>query len=573
MKTKRTLGILVIILTCMALSSLAYYQQSEKKSSDNWDVICKSVDSLLLSEIGTNDPGGSIGIIYGNNLVFKKAYGLSDIPASIKNNSSTKFEIGSVSKHFTAYAILLLEQQHKLKLDDPIGLYLPDLPDYKNKVSIRHLIQHTSGIASTDVLRLLANSDFEIPWFQKDEINMIESYPQLNTEPNTLYNYSNSGYTLLAEIIEEASKMNYHDFMNAYIFQPLAMTSSYVFHSPSQAKNITTKGYKKEKDEFIPYQVNSEYTYGSTNIYSNITDMLNWGKHMLEDELSCENYLSRVSTPYNTLENGDTISTTYGLNVSNYKGVKRVKHSGGTLGFRSQFAIYPDQDLCIVILLNTESINSARLLNKICDIVLIDQLVEKENQPRKEIQLPGRFMEAYTGKFRMPDGASIEIKLDADTLKLVIPGNQTFRLFAESEHQFFLKAFDARCKFTANNDGKVDELIWQQGDKDYVAHRIYKAKMPTKEELQEFAGDYYQATFDVHYPVSFDNNKLTLSPPKTFETYLNIGNTELEYIEKDKFRAGQLGILTFERNQKGEISTMILKDLGRVKNFRLEKKL
>ncbi|PXY02586.1 hypothetical protein DF185_00385 [Marinifilum breve] len=571
MKSKQILKSFSILFICMPLMAFAFKDQKNKKAKNNWNIITEKIDSLLKSEIGTDSPGGSVGILYKNDHTFQRAYGLSDIENQKQNTNQTQFNLASVSKHFTAYALLLLEKDGKLQLDDPIGKYLPYLPKYKDEISIRNLIQHTSGLTSTDVLQLLGNISFESTWNQEDEIKLIRSYSKLNSPPNTAFSYSNSGYSLLAEIIENVSKMHYADFMETYVFSPLSLNSSFVFHSPNQMEKLTTKAYKKVKNKFVRYNEESNYTYGASNIFTNITDMLTWGKHILANDIPYDNYLSKISNTYNTLIDGDTIKYTYGFNIKNYKGLKQVRHSGGTLGFRSQFAFYPENDLCIVILLNTESINSYKLLNRICDIILSDKIVETAAKKRKEIKVDRKLLQSYAGKFRLPNGLLLDFKCDNDTLKLQFPDDNVFNLHAESNNVFFLKAFDAQCEFKLSPNGKVEEVIWKQGGVDYPCLKAGKIEELTPEMQKEFAGNYINKELNVTYPVKIVNNKLILSPPQTLKTYLNIGEMEIKYLGEDYFSAGRLDMLKFERNENGSIKLLIIQDVGRVKNFTLTK--
>jgi CubicO group peptidase (beta-lactamase class C family) len=220
--------------------------------------LTQRIDSLLSQSLPANAPGGAIAIVSGDRVLYQKAFGLMTMEYQLPNSNHTLFNIASVSKHFTAFSILLLEQQGKLTLDDDIRQYIPELPDYKHMVTISHLIHHTSGIASSDNLRLFAGIPFEAPWDADDEMDIISRYNQLNFRPNSEGNYSNSGYFLLAKIVEKVSGKSFSDFLNENIFNPLGMTESFIYEYTRQVITAKATRYKKTHKTNIPMKNHGE---------------------------------------------------------------------------------------------------------------------------------------------------------------------------------------------------------------------------------------------------------------------------------------------------------------------------
>lgn len=570
MKTRK---LLITSMLMLVLSSFLKAQTSKNVSFSSVsnridkEILKQKIDSLMLIEVGENQAGGAIGILSGDKVLLKSAYGLMNIEQHSAIDENTAFNISSVTKQFTAYAILMLQQEGKLNLDDNISNYLPKLPAYKEDISIRNLIQHTSGIASTDVLRLFAGLPFDGSWDQKSEIDLIMSYPQLNFTPNSKYVYSNGGYSLLAQIVENVSGMKYSEFLKKNVLFPLSMNATFVNDNPKTNLSNCATGYKKEKEIFIKFSSHEDTSYGAGNIYSSLNDMIAWGQNILSQKFGVDDYFNKITHPYNTLINGDSIFYTYGFNIGNHKGIKMVEHSGGNPGFRSQFIIFPDEELILILLFNTESINTRRLAFKITDLLLADKLKDEESKQRVEIKIDFEELNSFKGYYQMPDGMRLGFVLEQDLFWLVLPGNEKFQLYAESPTKFFLKAFNAQCTFIKNNDGLVNEMIWHQGGEDYKAGRAEEREPLSYEELALFTGNYYHNILNVEYPLVLLDGILTLKVPDTFKTYLGFEHAKLNHIGGDKFLSDRLGIIEFTRNSENQINGLVLLDVGRLQNI------
>lgn len=568
---KSKLPVLFIVILLVSLNLLAQTSKNGSFSSVSnridKEVLSQKIDSLMAIEVGENQAGGAIGIVSGSEVLFKSAYGLMNMEQKHLIDENTRFDIASVSKQFTAYAILKLEQDGKLNLDNPIRNYLPQLPDYKEVITISHLLQHTSGIPSTDVLRIFADLPLDAPWNQADEIDLIMKYPKLNFVPNTKYNYSNGGYSLLAQLIEQVSGMSYSDYLKKNVFTPLSMNATFVYDGSANNLSTTAKGYKKENDSYSALKSSEDISYGAGNIYSSIADMIKWGQNILAPKFGVDNYLHRIARPYNTLSNGDTIAYTYGFNTLNRKGVKMVEHSGGNLGFRSQFMIFPDEDLLIILLLNTESINSRRLAFKLMDILLADTLIEEVVMPIKAVEIDLENVKSFEGSYQLPDGMKFKFMTEQNVFWLQLPGNEKFQLFAESSSKYFLKDFNAQCTFIKNSEGFVNEMIWHQGGKDYNAIRVEEKDPIGVDELSLYIGNYTQPFLKTEYSIALEKGELMLLVPSTFKTYLGFERVKLSHIDFDRFMTDKLGMLEFSRDTVKAIDGFKLLDVGRLQDI------
>lgn len=540
--------------------------------SDKSKLINK-IDSLIEQTIPSNTPGGAIAVVSGNKILYKKVFGMMCMEYQLPNTNSTLFNIASVSKHFTAYCILLLEKEGKLNLDDDIHVYIPELPNYKDKITIRYLIHHTSGIASSDNLRLFAGLPFEAPWDAYDEMELISRYNQLNFKPNTEGNYSNTGYFLLAKIIENISGESFSDYITENLFQPLGMAHSFIYDHPGKVIGGKATGYKKISNEFIKMNTEGESVYGSTNLYTSIDDIAIWMQNLLKPKIGDSAILSRLFVPIDTTNDGDLLNYTYGLNIRKYKGLKIADHGGYAMGFRSQIMIFPDNDLAVIIMCNNESIDNWGLITKTTDYFLNDKLKPAKKKIRKEIQLPEKLLKSYAGSYSMSDGMKITFEVNNDTLLVAIPGKAKYVMHAESETEFFVKEFDAQCSFETGSLGKYPEIYWYQNNRNPTGQKIESVDIISSDELKKFAGDYFSDPLSITYPVIYKGNQLFMRIPKTFTTYFGIDREILlEYVEKDTFFTQKLGIVEFSRDKDQFVNGFRIVDFGRVKNLEFKRK-
>ncbi len=558
MKNK-TLIRLMLVAACImhaiphSFANQAAYQSLEKK-----------IDSLVALSIREGQPGGTIGITKKGEVIFQKAFGLADLENNVPNTTETAFNLASVAKQFTAFAILLLEEEGKLSLDDEIHRHIPKLPDYGEKITIRNLLHHTSGIASTDNLLLFAGRSLDGPWSQEQELNLIYRYPDLNFKPGEQHLYSNAGYSLLAEIIEKASGTTYDDYLQQKIFGPLQMTTTFVLDHPD--KNIPNRafGYSKEDEEFVRTK-DGETIYGATNIYTSAKDLSRWGNNFFNPRVGSRKIMHRIFNPDHVLNTGDTVNYSYGLVVSSYKGVKRVSHSGGDLGYRSQFLLFPEQEVVVYAAFNTDAIHSGNLVYTIVDWLLEEHFEDKKPGERMAVDLDPEKLKKFEGSYQMPDGLNMSFEVKRDTFWLDIPGAPPFQVFAEDETRFFLKAFDAQITFVVEENGQVNSMIWHQAGGDHPAPLIGETKMPDAETLAGYAGIYYHEALEVEYPVRFEDGELIIQTPDNFKRYLNIEQLNLSPMGDDRFYS-RIGVVKFTRNQQEKVNGFRFVDVGRLKN-------
>ena len=552
----------ISVLAAMSLGLAAVAQDAPAESLE------QRVDALVALQHAPGQPGGAAAVITSEAILLKKYYGLMNVEKQADIAPDTLFDLASVAKTFTAFAVMMLEEEGRLNLDDDIRDYLPELPEYAHPVPIRRLMQHTSGLPSTDVLRLLGGIPLDERWTQRDEIGLVKRYPHLNFRPNTRSLYSNAGYSLLAAVIERISGVGFPEFMTSNVFEPLDMTATFVNHENVEDIEKLATGYGKDGEDFAEISSFNDLSYGGGNVLTTLDDMIRWARNILRPAVGRGDFPHLISRPYNTLENGELIITTYGFYVRDHKGLKMVEHSGGVPGFRTQFMIIPEKDIAVILMFNNESINTRRLATGIADAIFEGTLKDDPPVERVAVEPDIGKIKVFAGRYLMPDGQELDFVVDDGVFRLVLPGGGTFELFAESANAFFLKAFDAQCSFTVSEDGTVNEMTWRQRGEVVRAERIERIRPLGEGGLPEYAGDYRLTELDAGYPVVFENGRLELRLPETFKKYLGFDRVELRHVNGDKFYTGPLGMLEFTRDGEGRISGFVLFDIGRVQNIR-----
>lgn len=554
-----------VILVALLAATTAFSQQV------HLDNLEKKVDSITGISGQENEPGLSVGVVYRGRPVLNSHSGLMNLENQVKTSGSTMYNLASVSKHITAFGILLLEAEGKLELQDRVGDYLPDLPKEFKEVTIDQLLHHTSGIPSTDNLRLFAGIPLDVPWTMADEMDLLKKYSHLNFEPGTDFMYSNGGYSLLAAIIEVAGDQEFDDYFRQKVFDPNDL-QAVAYSNPEKSISNRATGYRLAEDTLVDARTETESVPGGSNFYFNMNDMLVWMDLLLKENPPYSQQISKMMKASFTLPTGDTIPYSHGLNVKPYKGVKAVYHSGGTPGFASYMMLFPEQELGIAVLTNNEKINVSRIIRKLADGILSEFIKEEKPLERVAISLTEDKLKKWEGGYRMEDGLILKILPENEALFLVLPEAQRFQLHAESETNYFISEFDARVVFSTTPEGKPFQFKLIQGTNvqtgTFTEPAEFSQVPPDPEAL---IGSYYQPELDVIYRLEAIDGVLMLHLPETFEKYLNFTKVTLKPIAGNIFNTDRLGVVEFLRNEQDEIKGFRFNDVGRLRNISFTK--
>ena len=423
----------------------------------------KKVDELFRPVAGGKLPGAAVAVVQDGQIVFMKAYGMADVAKGIANSPGTIFRLASVTKTFTAAAVLQLVEAGKLKLDDPLSKFVPDFPN-ADKIRISHLLSHTAGVP-----------DF-IPY---DE---LKKRP-LEFEPGSRINYSNNGYYLLGLVIEKVSGRPWDEYLRDHIFLPLGMKHSGCDRTEELPGRAT--GYLAGAGgAYQPIGAQDGLgAHAGGGLYSTVEDMVLWAGGLASGKVLGKEMLERAATP-GLLTDGRRTAYGFGWMTANYRGLREVGHGGDITGFNTYFARYPDQQLTVIVLSNVGMRPpgplpiAADLGHRIAEVWLEDRMQKAEAQP--DVKVDTATLESYTGRYRIdaPEviiqnmGSHIVITRQGDHLEAEA-GPMKAPLLAKSDTVFQAVGSPAELTFVRGTSGKCPKIvITLMGLREFPALRV-----------------------------------------------------------------------------------------------------
>jgi len=564
-------------VTTITLITIILFTNCCQDQSEKFFDKFKAVDSLFVKYDSTS-PGCDIGIVYHGKLIYKKGYGMADIENQIPNTPDKLFDIASTSKQFTAFCILLLQEQGKLSIEDKIKKYIPELPDCYEPVLIKHLLTHTSGIRDhydlMDLTGIEEVSSEEQNWVnhnynEENVFGILLRQKELNFAPGTFYQYCNSGFYLAGKIIERISGLSLREFYKSNIFAPLGMKNTFLYDDYSFYNKNRTMGYSKTSHGYRRNLIKYE-TYGDGQIMTNIHDMYLWDKNFYNNKLGQGNS-SLITQSYTRgqLNNGQSVDYSIGgLEVSKYKGLTVTDRIGGTRGICSDIVRFPDQEFTVICLSNFDDLDPDpwRVALKIADIFLGDyypHLAETStiNESSKRVTiLPKANVDKLVGTyFNELSKDFFKISLIDDNLYL-----NSKKLIPIDSDSYKIENWSVKIRFSQLSTDP-SSLYWQEftfPDKKYVKRDIVKYDINS---LKIFIGDYNCSELDLNCQIKLKNNQLFISDPKDKES-------ALEPLFKDTFKSSYRGkeiIVEFKRDINSKVAISMNTDL--LKNLRFEK--
>jgi CubicO group peptidase (beta-lactamase class C family) len=320
-----------------------------------------------------NVPGASLMIVKDGKPILTKTYGMADVEKKIPVETHTNFRLASFTKQFTAMCIMMLQEQGKLGYHQTLRDIFPEFPDYGNEITIRHLLNHTSGLIDYESL---IPDTATIQVLDKDVLSMMMAQDSTYFPPGTQYSYSNSGYALLAMIVEKFSGQSFAEFLKQNIFEPLEMTNTVAYEKGvSEVKN-RAYGYANEDEKLVfKDQSLTSAVLGDGGIYSSIDDLFKWDQALYTDKLVSFATLEQAFTPA-ILKDGTQLDYGFGWRIDEYRGLKRMHHKGQTCGFTTIIQRYPEQKFSIIILTNRNEPMLMDLANRLADLCLISNKPE-----------------------------------------------------------------------------------------------------------------------------------------------------------------------------------------------------
>ncbi|MDZ7268676.1 MAG: beta-lactamase family protein [candidate division KSB1 bacterium] len=312
-------------------------------------------------------PGAAVMIIHRGKPVFVRAYGLANLADQTPVRPATNFRLASLTKQFTAMAIMMLVEHGKLTYERTLTEIFPEFPAYGRTVTLRHLLQHTSGLI--DYEDLLPDTA-TVQVLDRDVLALMQAQDSTYFPPGTQYRYSNSGYAVLAMVVERVSGMRFAEFLRTNIFQPLGMHTTVAFENGVSHVPHRALGYREENGAFVlKDQSLTSAVLGDGGIYSSLEDLFKWDQALYTEKLVSAATLQQAFTP-GVLADGRPLDYGFGWRVQDYRGHRRLQHTGSTSGFRNVIQRYPDDKFSVIILTNRAEPEVEELATQLTDIFL-----------------------------------------------------------------------------------------------------------------------------------------------------------------------------------------------------------
>jgi CubicO group peptidase (beta-lactamase class C family) len=563
MKSTRSSVILIAILLGAGTSS------SQTLPPD----AAKQVDKVFEKWDKRDSPGCSVGVYKDGKIVYKHGYGMANLNDDIPNTPATVFHVASMSKQFTAAAIVLLAQEGKLSLDDDVRKYIPELPDFGQRITIRHLVHHTSGLRDQWNLLDLAGWRYSLDLITDDDVmSVMTRQKDLNFKPGDRHVYCNTGYTLMGLIVKRVSGMSLREFTTKNIFEPLGMTHTHFRDDHAEIIKHDALGYEQEKDKPFRMSLTNFDTVGATSLHTTVEDLVLWDENFYHARVGGQAFVQQM-LERGKLNSGEQLDYAFGLTIGKYKGLPTVEHGGADAGYRSGLTRFPEQHFSAAVLCNSADTNPNSLIYQVADVVLAKELKAPDAATAKEpakgssVPLTVERMTALAGTYwnRESDGFE-RVSVKDGNLHIDLGGDsRTLKPFSEGHFHVgdvsWGDLVDIHFVPAAGDKPRYFEQSFGGGKADsFEAATPYA---PAAADLSEFTGSYVSEEIDPFYRIIIQDENLALAR-------LKYKNDTLHPAVRDVF-TGDIGTVRFTRDANQHITGFIL-NAGRIQNFRFSKK-
>ncbi len=476
-------------------------------------------------------PGCAVGISQDGRIVLERAYGMADLEQGTPNRTDTIFEAGSVSKQFTAAAVLLLARDGSISLDDPVRKYIPEVPDYGTPITIREMLQHTSGLRDWGSVEDVAGWPRGTRVYTHAHVlDIVSRQSRLNFTPGTNWSYSNTGYNLAAILVGRVAGEPFAEFTRKRIFEPLGMTRTswrddYTRIVPGRAIAYAEDGSRYRME--MPF----ENIHGNGGLLTTVGDLLRWNSNFLSPRVGDAAFVALETSP-GRFANGVQHDYAFGLTVGKYKGLPEIRHSGTTASYRAYLSQFPEQRLSVAVLCNAGNSTPGKTLHAVADLYLGDAPIPESAPPPPG--LSGAVLDALTGLYRKSTTGEA-FTIERKDGSLLMSGDVPLTAATASR---FTDEYGEALDF----DGKGGGLLDYGNGTSEAVQRLPRAA-PTAAELATLAGRYRSEDAEVTLDVRVRDGGLEIArrPADVFS---------LTPLYADAF-SSDLGTIIFRRDGTG----------------------
>lgn len=536
-------------LFVLLLATLSLQCQGQKKiakpTADEINAVFRSYSNLA-------SPGAAVAVIHNGRIIFKKGYGSANLEYDIPNTSKTIFHAASVSKQFTVFATLLLAEEGKLSLDDDVRKHIPEVPDFGKKITLRHLASHTSGLRDQWELLSMAGWRLDDVITTEHILRLVSKQKELNFEPGEEYLYSNTGFTLLAEVVSRVSGKTFAEFTQERIFKPLLMINSQFYDDHEKIVKNRAYSYRQTRGNGYVKSVLSYANVGATSLFTTAEDMALWTINFQNPKVGSKGLIQKMNT-LAKLNNGETFGGALGQFIDQHNGLNQIQHGGADAGYRAYVGRFPDQDFAVVVLSNHSRFNPPSMALSVADLYL-NPLYEagQEATPAPKptfIDSDTKTLQTYVNDYWSKSGGfGIKVYVQNDTLIMARDGRPD-KLGQISNGKFQVISARNSVVLTFNTKNNQQELSVKIGNGDPIHFTPYTpAKYPLS-NTSDYIGTYYSEELETSYEIVLEKGQLVTK-------HQRLDDMTFRPVTQDIFRVNAWFFenATFERDVNGRIS-------------------
>lgn len=467
--------------------------------------VTATFDKIFTEKYPENGPGAAVLVAKKGKVIYRKAFGKANIENNINMRPDHIFEIGSITKQFTAVSILMLEEEGKLSINDHVKKYIPTYPNGEN-ITILHLLNHTSGVKSYTNIPNLES-------FAKDDktpmeiIAFFQSQP-IDFEPGEQWRYNNSGYIVLGHIIEEISGMSYEDFVQKRIFDKLGMKNSYYGNKSRIIKNRAS-GYQPTQDGIKNAdRISMTIPYAAGSLMSCVDDMLLWSNAIHNNTLIKASSKARAHSN-TTLNNGDLTNYGYGWQINELNNKRSIEHGGGIFGFVSQGIYIPDEDIYAIVLTNTNGNSPQDATIRLASMVMDAPMYAKETT----VKLSKKQLQQWTGTYEFSNDVLRFVTLENGQLYSQRDGSEKLPIHAIDDHTFYFE--DSFTTYIFSNENGKKKALFKDRIQEEIGIESNKKSLEEKEDIaldpdviKQYVGKYKLNLPDFFMTITTEGNRI-----------------------------------------------------------------
>lgn len=555
------------IVLALALTTLAAPASAQTPTNATPLPHGLAVDSLMTQWDREDSPGAVVGVMKDGEVVFAKGYGMANLPHAVPNTAETLFNIGSISKQFTAFALALLEARGELSLDDPVREHLPELPEFDDVVTMRHLLTHTSGYRETYGMGWLAGvPPGQSRYPREGALDVVQRQTELEFPAGSRWQYNSSAYVLLAMVIERVTGEPFPQWMDENVFDPIGMDRTVVEPDVEAVIPGAADSYTDAEGEGYLTAFGNRAYWGAADIYTTVADLAKWLENLDTGEVGGRAVQQRMRERF-VLTSGHTLNYALGVSVKQHRGLERLQHGGSQAGYRAFLSFYPELDAGVVVMSNYDGVDATALGERVEEIFFGGRLepVEREavatggedERPDAPQTASTETLDELAGRYQIPNGPPLTIEQEGGRLRARVGDGDWFRLVPLSDTVFAVEAADAgasdRIVFHTSPDGRIESATAHINGGAIPVSRTQWS--PDPNDLADFTGRYLSPEINTVYTLHVRDGRLVAEqgwssplPLAPVEQDVFVGTTRPQRIE---FQRDQGGAITGFRTSVG----------------------